>query len=126
MVPPHIPSPQKGQLAEDDDDSMMPAAAPGCTGTTARMSSFTTTSMEWDDETNWDSESNKPPWWGYRPVGMSDEDWAEDNIDMGNYLACADKPPTVSDKHIEGASGIVEVTTIATHPPDPMHLSTPD
>ena len=55
---------------------------------------------------------------------MSDKDWAEDNIDMGDYLACADEPPTVSDKHIEGTSSIVEVPTIATHLPNPMHLST--
>ena len=121
MVPPCIPSPQKGQPAEDDDDSMMLVVAPGCTGTTTHMSSFMTTSMERDDETDWDSESNKPPWLGYRPVGMSDEDWAEDNIDMGDYPSCADEPPTVSDKCIEGASGIAEVPTIATHPPDPTH-----
>ena len=126
MAPPHIPSPQKRQPAEDDNDSMMLAATPGCTSTAAGMSSFVTTSMEQDDETNWDSESDRPPWWGYCPVGMSDEYWAEDNIDMGDYLAHADEPPTVSDKRIEGASGIVEVPTIATHPPDPMHLSTPE
>ena len=39
---------------------MTPAAAPGCTGVAAHMSSFATTSMEHDNETNWDSESNKP------------------------------------------------------------------
>ena len=49
-----------------------------------------------------------------------------DNIDMGDYLAHADEPPTISDKHIEGASSIVEVPTIATHLPDPTHLSTPE
>ena len=61
------------------------------------------------------------------PIDLrSSEDWAEDNVDMGDYLAHADEPPTVSDKRIEGASSIAEVPTIATHPPDPMHLSTPE
>ena len=57
---------------------------------------------------------------------MSDKEWAEDNIDMGDYLARADEPPTISDKYIEGASSIAEVPMIATHLPDPTHLSTPE
>ena len=100
MVPPCNPSPQKRWSANDDEDNMTPAAAPGCTSAAAHMSSFATTSMEQDDETNWDSESDKPPWQRYCPVGMSNEDWAKDNIDMGDYPAHADKPPTISDKHI--------------------------
>ena len=121
MVPPRIPSPQKRQPAEDDDDNMMLAAAPGCTSATAHMSSFTTTSMEQDDETDWDLDSDRPLWQGYHLAGMSDEDWAENNIDMGDYQAHANEPPTISDKHIEGAS--IEVPTIATHPPDPTCTS---
>ena len=114
-------------LADDDHDNMTLAAAPpGCTSAAAHMSSFMTTSMEWDDETDWDLESDRPLWQGYRLVGMSDKDWAEDNIDMGDYPVHANEPPTISDKHIEGASGIVEVPTIVTHLPDPMHLSTPE
>ena len=70
MAPPCIPSPQKRQLAEDDDNSMMLAAAPGCTSAAACMSSFATTSMEQDDETDWDSKSDRPPRRGYRPAGM--------------------------------------------------------
>ena len=127
MASSHNPSPQKRWPVDDDDDKMMPAAAPGCTSAAACMSSFATTSMERDDETDWDSESDRPLWWGYRLAGMSDKDWAEDNIDMGDYPACADEPPTISDKHIEGiegASGIVEVPMIATHLPDPMDLNT--
>ena len=83
--------------------------------------------MEHDDETNWDSESDKPEWQNYHPAGMSDYgDWAEDNVDMGDHPSHADEPLTVRDKHIEGASSIAEVPTIATHPPDPTHLSMPE
>ena len=126
MASSHNPSPQKRWPADDDDDKMMPAAASGCTSAAACMSSFATTSMERDDETDWDSESDRPLWWGYCLAGMSDKDWAEDNIDMGDYPACADEPPTISDKHIEGASSIVEVPMIATHLPNPTHLNTPE
>ena len=75
---------------------------------------------------SYDSESDRPPQLGYNPVGMNDEDWAEDNMDMRDYPAHADEPSTVSDKHIERASSIVKVPTIATHLPDPTHLSTPE
>ena len=127
MAPLHIPNPRKRQLAGDDYDSMTLAAAPGCTGAAACMSRFTVTSMEQDNETDWDSESDKPARRNYRPVGMSDyEDWVEDNVDMGDHPSCADEPPTVRDKCIEGASGIVKAPTIATHPPNPTHLSTPE
>ena len=126
MVPSCIPSPQKGQPAEDDNNNMMPAVAPGCTGAAAHMSSFVTTSMEWGDKTDWDSECDRPLQQGYLLTGMSDGNWAEDNIDMGDYSAHADEPPIVSDKCIEGASGMAEVPTIATHQPNPMNLSTPE
>ena len=125
MVHPHLLSPQKGRLAGDDNANMMLAVAPGCTSAASHMSSFTATSMEQDNETDWDSESDKPPQQEYHLAGMSDyEDWVEDNVDMEDHPSCADEPPTVSDKHTEGASGIVEVLTIATHPPDPTHFST--
>ena len=75
MVPPCNPSLKKRQLADDDNDNMMLAAAPGCTSAATRMSSFATTSMERDDETDRGSESDRPPQWGYRLAGMSDEDW---------------------------------------------------
>ena len=127
MAPLHTTSPRKGQMAGDDDDSMTPAAAPGCTGAAVCMSSFATTSMEQDDETDWDSESDKPEQWNYHPADMNDyEDWVEDNVDVGDHPSCANEPPTVKDKHIEGASSIAEVPTIATHPPDPTHLSMPE
>ena len=113
-------------MAGDDDDSMMPVTAPGCTNAAARMCNFATTSMEQDDKTNWDSESDKPEQQNYCPARMSDyEDWGMDNvIDMGDHPSRADEPPTVRDKRIEGASSIVKVPTIVTHPPDPTHVST--
>ena len=126
MTPPHIISTRKGQPAGDNDDSMTPAAAPGCTTAAAHMSNFTSTCMEQDDETNLDSESDKPMQQNYCPAGMNDyEDWTEDNIDMGNHPACADEPPTLGDNHIEGASSMTKAPANTTHPPDPMHLSIP-
>ena len=114
-------------MAGDDDNSMTPAVALGCTGVATRMSSFVTTSMEQDDETDWDSESDKPAQQNYHPAGMSDyEDWAEDNIDMGDHPSHADEPPTIRDNHIEGASGMAEAPESTTHPPNPTHLSTPE
>ena len=125
MAPPRITSPRKGQMAGGDDDSMTPAAAPGCTSAATRRSSFTITSMEQDDETDWDSESDKPARRNYRPASMSDyEDWAEDNIAMGDHPSCVDEPPTIGDKCIEGASSMAKAPESTTHPPDPMHLST--
>ena len=57
---------------------------------------------------------------------MSDKDWGEDNVDMGDYPSCANEPPTVGDKRVEGTSSIAEFPTITTHPPDPMNLSMPE
>ena len=58
---------------------------------------------------------------------MSDyKDWAEDNINVRDHLACANKPPTVRDKCIEEASGIAEAPASATHTPDPTHLNMPE
>ena len=126
MAPPCTSSPGNGQPTGAGNDIPMPAAAQGCTITATRMSHFATSSMEQDNETNWDSESNKPMQ-TFRPAGMSNyEDWAEDNLDMGDYPACADKPPTVRYSHIEGASRMAEAPATTTHPPNPMHLSMPE
>ena len=107
MAPPCNPSPQKRWSANDDDNNMMLAAAPGCTSAATCMSSFANSSMEQDDETDWDSESDKPPWRGYCLVGMSNEDWAKDNIDMGDYPAHADEPLTISASVISILKGSV-------------------
>ena len=62
------------------------------------------------------------------PAGMSNqEDWDDkDQIDMGDQLAVADKPPTIKYGRIEGAIGKADVPTISMHPPNPTHSSTPD
>ena len=126
MEPPCISSPRKGQLTGDVDDMTTPAAAPGCTTATAHMSSFVTTSIEQDDETDWDSDSDKLTQ-NFHMAGMTDyEDWAENDLDVGDHPACADDPPTIKHSHIEGASGIAEAPTSTTHPPDPMHLNMPE
>ena len=61
MEPPSVDNPSKEKLLEDDDDNaMMPAAALGCSATSLRMKNFAATSMEQENETNWDSESDQP------------------------------------------------------------------
>ena len=83
---------------------------------------FAATSMEQENETNWDSESDHLLS-GFRPAGLSDqEEWGDhDRVDMGDYPAVANEPPDVKHSHIEGANGRAEVPTSNTHPPDPTH-----
>ena len=45
---------------------------------------------------------------------------------MGDHPDCADELPTVEYGHTKGASGMAKAPTTTTHPPDPMHLSTPE
>ena len=111
---------------EADNDVMMLAAAPGCTAAATHMSNFVASSMEQDNETDWDSEPDKLTQ-KFRPVGMSNQEhWGEADFDMGDHLACADKPPTVEYGRIEGANGRAKAPAITTHPPDPTHLCRPE
>ena len=66
----------------------MPASTQGCSAVTLHMRNFAATSMEQENETNWESESNQLLS-GFRPVGLSDqEEWGgDDHVNMGDYLA---------------------------------------
>ena len=43
-----------------------------------------------------------------RPAGMSDENWDEEDLDLGYHPTSeiADEPPEVDDEQIEGARGV--------------------
>ena len=62
MVLPSVDNPHKEKLPDEDDDndSMTPATAPGCSATTLHLRNFAATSMEQENETDWDSESDQP------------------------------------------------------------------
>ena len=104
MVPLHTHSPRKGQPMGADADVMTPEAALGCSTTATCMHNFAATSMEQENETDWDSEPDEPmqKFW---PVGMSDQNnWGEDDLDMGDHLTCANEPPSIQYGCIKGAS----------------------
>ena len=123
MALPSADTSRKERLPEkDDDDDMTPAATPGSSAVTLHMRNFAATSMEQENETDWDSESDH-----FRTTGLSDQEgWDDDDhVDMGDFLAVANKPPTVEHGRMEGADGSAEAPTSNTHPPDPMHSSMP-
>lgn len=65
--------------------------------------------------------------WTFCPVGMSNyEDWADDDLNMGDHPACADKPPTIGYSHIKGSSSMAKAPATTTHPPNSTHLSMPE
>ena len=120
MAPPSVDNSHKERLPHnnnDDDDEMMPACAPGCSAATLHMRNFAATSMEQENETNWDSESDQLMS-GFQPAGLSDqEECGGDNyVDMGDHPAVADEPPIVKHSRIEGADGRAEVPT-SQYPP---------
>ena len=107
---------------KDNDDDMTPAATPGSSAATLCMRNFAAVSME-QNETDWDSESDH-----FRPAGLSDQEGYDDDdhVDMGDFPAVANKPPTIEHGRMEGDNGSAKTPTSNTHPPDPMHSSTPD
>ena len=62
MALPLVDNPRKERLLDndDDDDDMMPAAALGCSVVPLCMRNFAATSMEQENKTDWDSESDQP------------------------------------------------------------------
>ena len=88
------------------------------------MRNFAATSMDQENKTDWDSESD-PLLPKLRPVGMSDqEEWGDDDlINMGDHPAVANELPAIKYGRIEGADGRAGVPTTSTHPPNPTHSS---
>ena len=125
MVPPSAINSHKERPLEknNDDDDMTPAAASGSSAATLCMRNFAATSMEQENKTDWDSESDH-----FRPAGLSDQEgWDDDNhVDMGDFPAVANEPPTIKHSCMEWADSSAEAPTSNTHPPDPAHSSTPD
>ena len=70
-----------------------------------RVASFTETqeggATDWELETEWAAV----PVMGMQPAGMSDEEWGEEDLDMGYHPTsiAADMPPVVEEERIEGA-----------------------
>ena len=54
------------------------------------------------------------------------ENWADNDLNMGDHRACANEPPAIEYGCVEEASGTVETPATMTHPPDPTHLSMPE
>ena len=106
----------------NNDGDMMPTTAPGSSAATLHMRNFAATSME-QNKTDWDSESDH-----FQPMGLSDQEgWDDDDcVDLGDFLAVADEPPTIEHGHMERADSSAKAPTSNTHPPDPTHSSMPD
>ena len=70
-----------------------------------RVASFAETQE--GSATEWESEAEEAvaPITGMRPAGMSDENWDEEDLDLGYHPTSeiADKPPEMDDEQIEGA-----------------------
>ena len=123
MAPPLADSFCKERLPENNnnDNDMTPATTPGSSAVTLHMRNFAATSMEQENETDWEFDR-------FRPAGLSDQEgWDDDDhVDMGDFQAVADKAPAVNHCCMEGADSRAEVPTSNTHPPDPTHSSMPD
>ena len=61
MALPSANNPCGEQPPDDDNNDTMPAATPGCSTMALHMRKFATTSIEQENETNWDSESDHLP-----------------------------------------------------------------
>ena len=73
-----------------------------------RVASFAETQE--GSATEWESEAEEvaaPTITGMRPAGMSDENWDEEDLDLGYHPTSeiADEPPEMGDEQIEGARG---------------------
>ena len=99
---PSVDNPCQEQLLENDnEDKMIPAATLGCSAMAVHMRKFAATSMEQENETDWDSEYDHPPP-KLQPAGMSDqEEWGDDDqINLGDHLAVAHESPVIEYDHI--------------------------
>ena len=128
---------RRGVFGKSDDSSaqlapfVTPAPAPG--GTAAmkimynRVATFAETQV--GSATEWESEVDKvvAPITGMTPTGMSNENWDEEDLDLGYHPTSeiADEPPEVDDEQIEGAHG---VSPLEVHPQEgtDVHTQTAD
>ena len=112
MVPPHqTGSSQKSQPGAPNDSCMIPATTPGSLAALKWMDNRLThfASTDQGSRTDWESKTEGTASialsMGFCPAGMSDEDWGEDDLDVGYHPTSiiADEPPPVGEKQIEGA-----------------------
>ena len=94
------------------DPFATPAPAPGITAALERMNDRVASFSETQEgsATEWESEVDETvvrTHVGMRPAGMSDENWEEEDLDLGYHPTSdiADEPPEVDDEEIEGAQG---------------------
>ena len=72
-----------------------------------RLTHFTSTDqgsgIDWESET--EGTIAITPSIGFRPAGMSDNDWGEDDLDVGYHPTSIidDEPPPVGEEQIQGA-----------------------
>ena len=116
MAPPACPeSSRKGALGKGDSSSaqmdpfVTPAPALGGMAAMKRMDNRVASFAETQEGSNteWESEAEEvvAPITGMRPTGMSDENWDEEDLDLGYHPTSeiADEPPEMGDEEIEGA-----------------------
>ena len=94
------------------DPFVTPAPAPGMAAALERMNDRVASFCETQEgsATEWESEVDETvvrTHVGMRPAGMSDENWEEEDLDLGYHPTSdiADEPPEVDDEEIEGAQG---------------------
>ena len=124
---PHRSFPQHGSSSEEH-------AAPGSSAALIRMdkrvTSFAGThhgsGMDWESEP--EHVDKHVPLKNFRAVGMSDEDWNKDELDVGYHptrmpdeelppyhptAIVADKPPQLEEEQIEGVQGALQTPVLA-------------
>ena len=112
MAPPHqTGSPQKSQPGATNNSCTIPATAPGSLAALKlmdyRLTHFASTDqgsgIDWESET--EGTIAITPSIGFRPAGMSDNDWGEDDLDVGYHPTSIidDEPPPVGEEQIQGA-----------------------
>ena len=73
-----------------------------------RVTSFAETQE--GSTTEWESEPEEAAALitGMRPAGMSDEDWGEEDLDLGYHPTSkvANEPPAMADEEIEGVRSV--------------------
>ena len=92
-----------------------------------RMASFTDTQEGSATEQESEAEEAVAPITGMRPAGMSDENWDEEDLDLGYHPTSkiADEPREMGDEQIEGARSALPPDD---HPQESadMHTETAD